>query len=504
MKLIEEELAYADAVDLTNMLHKKEISCVELMTFCLSRVSKINPHINAIVQLIDTDEALRLARQADQDIQEGNLRGVLHGLPHAVKDLAHVQGFRTSAGWAAGIQEPSLAKLGFALPAKTDDLFVQRMRAAGSLFIGKTNVPEFGLGSHTTNRLFGPTRNPYDLRKTAGGSSGGAAAALASGLFPLADGSDLGGSLRNPAAFCNVIGFRPSIGRVPSLEGGWEGRLATAGPMARSVRDVALLLAVQAGPDARDPLSLPNMGPLAETDLKKDVRGWCIGWTSDFGRLPIEPEVVKTSKNAISIFKSMGVQVREQQYPPIMHAHAEENEIDAMQVFRIYRVLALSGFINEIQRSIGIDGIRKFMNESTSQYQFIEAYEAVTADLLFKAEMNRRRIFRQFLAFFENHDFLVVPTTQVQPFDVDLDYIRQIGTVRFDDYLEWMAICCIISLTGLPAISMPCGFSKDGLPIGIQIIGRPQADLSVLQLAYAFEEASQYSAKYTGRRPVII
>ena len=491
-----DELIYRDAVELAGLIQNGAVSSEEVMHMYLERIQRVNPKVNALINLLPAEQALELAREADAQLRHGNSAGPFHGLPHAVKDLTDLEGWPTTAGWAAGAQIPALSNLGFGAAKTADSLVVSRMRQAGLLFIGKTNVPEFGLGSHTVNHLFGPTRNPYDTAKTAGGSSGGAAAALASGMLPLADGSDLGGSLRNPAAFCNVVGFRPSIGRIPEPGAGFEARLATAGPMGRSVRDVAALFSVQAGPDRRDPISLREHLVIEEEDLKSSPGSCRIGWTADFGALPAEPEIVQTCYRALSVFRNLNLEVAEEVYPDILTANPDKDEMDAMQVFRVYRVLALSEFRNQIIRAIGETGIRQYMRRATSQYQFINAFEEVGIEDYYRARINRARIYESFLQFFERCDFLVLPTTQIRPFDLQWEYPEVINDQHFSDYLEWMAICCVISLTGLPAISIPCGLTGGGLPVGLQIVGKPGADLEVLQLAYAFEKASGHGVKH--------
>ena len=490
-----DDMIYLDAVEQAALIRNGQISSKEVMQAHLSRIERVNPVINAVVQTLPPEKALALAGEADEQLRRGDPTGPLHGLPHAVKDLTHLRGWPTTAGWAAGFREPALRDLGFAFPQKEDSLVVNRMRGAGLLFIGKTNVPEFGLGSHTINDLFGPTRNPYHPERTAGGSSGGAAAALATGMLPLADGSDLGGSLRNPAAYCNVIGFRPSIGRVPEPGAGFEARLATAGPMGRSVRDVAALFSVLNGPDIRDPLSYRQALQVDENDLKTDPGPFRIGWTTDFNTLPVEPCIAQTLRRSLALFREIGVQVIEEACPPVLAKNRETAEMDAMEVFRVYRVVALAETRNQFFRAIGESGVRKHMRAATSQYQFIRAFSEVSIEDYFLAKANRNRIYQLFIEFFRDYDFLVLPTTQIQPFDLQLEYPASINDQSFSDYLEWMAICCIISLTGLPAISVPCGLSAEGLPTGLQIVGKPGADLKVLQLAYAFEQASSFGAK---------
>ncbi|MEM8887035.1 MAG: amidase family protein [Bacteroidota bacterium] len=488
------ELAYLDACELAALIRKGKLSARELMQSYFQQLSLFNPKINAIIDHLDESEALQLADEADRQLAKGEKIGPLHGIPLAAKEMLEVKGWKQTYCWAAGVVEEKLSAMGLNDVLEEDGLLAGRMREAGVLYVGKTNIPEFAFGSHTKNRLYGVTRNPYDLRKSSGGSSGGAAAALAAGIVSIADGSDLGGSLRNPAAFCNVIGFRPSIGRIPGKEAGWEARMGTEGPMARSVDDIALLFSAQAGPHKNDPLSIHESGERFREIIKKDHKGIRIGWTSDFGHLAVEDEVKKVCKNALTYFEDIGVEVSGS-YPDIMRSDGENGIEDAMRVFRTLRTVSLGCNVLAFHHALGEGGIRKYMGP-IAQYQMLDAYHAVGTMEICKANENRQRIYREFMEFFDQHDFLVCPSTQVLPFDVEWDYVEKIGDRVMKDYLEWMSICCILSTVGLPIISMPCGFSKQGLPVGLQIIGKPQADLEVLQLAKAFESASRVSAKF--------
>ncbi|MEL6254391.1 MAG: amidase family protein [Bacteroidota bacterium] len=488
------ELAYLDACELTNLIRKGKLSARELMHSYLKQLSLFNPKVNAIIDHLDEDIALKMAEEADRQLARGDRIGPLHGIPLAAKEMLEVKGWKQTFCWAAGVNEADLSAMGLNELLEEDGLLAGRMREAGVLYVGKTNIPEFAFGSHTKNRLYGVSRNPYDLRKSVGGSSGGAAAALASGIVSIADGSDLGGSLRNPAAFCNVIGFRPSIGRIPSKEAGWAARMGTEGPMARSVDDIALLFSVQAGPYKDDPLSIQESGDIFREIVKKDHRGIRIGWTEDFGHLAVEDEVRKVGKQALRYFEDIGAEISEA-HPDIMRSEPDKGILDAMSVFRTQRTVSLGCNVVAFQNALGEAGIRKFMGP-IAQYQMLDAYEKVNAFDIYKANENRHRIYREFMNFFEEYDFLICPTTQVLPFDVEWDFVEKIGDTEMEDYLEWMSICCILSTVGLPIISMPCGFSKQGLPVGIQIIGKPQEDLQVLQLAKAFESANEMSAKF--------
>ena len=460
-------LCHQTATTLRNQIRSRTVSAREVVQAHLDHIERINEQINAICTLVPGDEALARAEVIDQAIGQGKNPGPLAGLPIAIKDLVQTRGIRTTMG--SPIFRDQVPK--------TDALMVERIRGAGAVIIGKTNTPEFGAGSNTFNPVFGATRNPYDLTRVAGGSSGGAAAALACRMLPIADGSDLGGSLRNPAAFCNVIGFRPSIGRIPIVPSamGWQSRLSVEGPMARTVEDCALLMSVQAGPDIRDPISLPYL-PELDGSLDADPSGKVIGWSLELQHLPIAPAIASTFNQAASYFTDIGCQVRE----------TSLDLSDSMEVFRILR----GNHFAEISKAFFDDNQHRIKQTIIDNVNF---GRGLTGDDLSRADVKRTRIYLRMLDFFETHDFLVVPTTQVEPFDIETEWVNEINGQSMQDYLEWMSICCVITPTGLPSISMPCGFSASGLPVGLQIIGRPGADLEVLQMAKAFESATHFA-----------
>ncbi len=504
MKTYEDDFIYNDALKIASLIRNKSVSCREVMEAFLKRIKDVNPKVNAIVHLLDEEMIMERALKADEAIAKKSDIGILHGLPIAAKEMLDVQGWPTTYCWKAGFREEKLKYLDYQNAAENDSILASRMRKSGLIFIGKTNMPEFAFGSHTRNNLFGTTCNPYDLSKTVGGSSGGAASALASGMLPIADGNDLGGSLRNPAAFCNVVGFRPSIGRIPMLDAVNRARVVTEGSMGRSVRDVGMLLSVMAGPHKDDPLSIQEAVSQFQDSLKSDVKGIKIGWTSDFGSLPVEKEVIDVCSSCLKVFNDLGVEVNQDinAYPDLMGVDPNKGEMDAMDVFRILRVANLASVIMDFRNTIGIDGIRTHMNE-ISQFQMIDAFDKVDGKAVLKAHKNRERILGLFESFFKDHDFLVCPTVQVVPFDKNSDYVHQINDQPMSDYLEWMSICCILSITGFPIISLPCGFTSDGLPLGIQIVGKPKADLDVLRFAYSYEQATQFSPKNRVYRPDI-
>ncbi len=460
---------WTNAIDLCRDLQRGTISAVDVMAEVYTRIERVNPQVNAVVGLIDRDRALELAASADAvPVAE---RGPLHGLPWAAKDAVEVQGFATAWGfvpWRDNV-------------ADVDDGQAARLRRAGVIFIGRTNMPEFGLGSNTFNRLFGTTLNPYDTTKTCGGSSGGAAVALATQMLPLADGSDMGGSLRNPASFCNVVGFRPSIGRVPNSRGfAWFGRLATTGPMARTVAETALLFSVQAGPDPTDPLTLPEPGSLFRDAMvpRDDLRGVRVGFCPTLHGLPIEPEVMAVMRRGADVLSELGAEVSEHG-PDLAHA---------MEVFQTQRAAGLVNVGNALDRTI--PDWRDYAKDTAIWN--IERGKTLTAADIIKSELTRSVLYANVANFFQDVDLLVLPAAQVAPFDVDVEWIREINGVRMDTYIDWMTVCCAITVTGLPAISIPGGFTSTGLPVGIQLVGKPRGDLELLRIAHTFEAATAH------------
>ncbi len=458
------EFDYTSAAELLAMLEQQSLSSAELVGHVYERIAQTNPRVNAICTLIELEQALAMAEQADTQRASGADCGVLHGLPIAVKDLSATAGIRTTMG--SRIFENHVPD--------EDSLMVQRLKAAGAIVIGKTNTPEFGTGSHTFNSVFGTTFNPWNLEKTAGGSSGGAAAALASGMLPLADGSDMGGSLRNPAAFCGVVGFRPSMGRVPYWPNtmAWQSRLGIEGPMARGVSDCALLLSVQAGPDERDPMSIHQPGDLFQQPLPRDFSGCSIGWTPDLGHLPVASEIKEVCEQSLPHWQSCGFELTDD-YPDIR---------GAMDSFKVLRASCYAQFGMPL-----IDSHRHLMKGTVIEN--IETGMALSVADFIEADTLRTRLYQNVLAFFEQHDFLVLPCTQVAPFDAGTEWVTEIEGQSLDSYLDWMSICCVITLFGLPALSIPCGFTAQGMPVGLQIVGPPRGDLAVLQAGFALEQA---------------
>lgn len=455
------------ATELSAAIHARRVSCVSVMQAVIDRIDKVNPAINAIVSLRDADALMTEAAAADRELNAGTSRGFLHGMPFAIKDLSEARGIRCTYGSA--IYRDFVPDF--------DDIHVERIRAAGAIIVGKTNAPEKGLGSHTYNPVFGITRNPYDLAKSAGGSSGGAAASLAACLLPLADGSDMMGSLRNPAAFNNVIGFRPSFGRIPALDNElYLGHLAVNGPMGRTVADVAALFDIQAGYDARDPASLPKEDFSAI--LPADAHGLRIGWLADFdGYLPFEPGVLDLCEAALEIFRSIGATVEK--------VDATFDMTRLWQGWKTFRHFLVSNG----NAADYADPARRAVMKPELIWE-IENGQGLSARDVHAASMIRSDWYRHVLTLFARYDFLVLPSAQVFPFDADLHWPAEITGRRMDTYHRWMEVVIGPTMAGLPVAAMPAGFGAMGLPTGIQLIGRPRADRAVLELAMTYEYAS--------------
>lgn len=461
----ETDLCYLPAVEQRRLLLRRSISARDLLRAYLSRIEQVNPAVNAIVTM-HADEAMDAAQAADDALARGEPAGPLHGLVIAHKDLLNTKGMRTTHGspiYADNVPD-------------TDAAIATRMRAAGAIRLGKTNVPAMGAGSHTFNPVFGPTRNPYNTGRSAGGSSGGAAAALASGMLSLADGSDLGGSLRNPASFCNVVGLRSSAGRVTKapVETGWTG-MSVLGPMGRTVADVALLESVLAGFDPHDPTSLPGDGSafaaIADNEPAVDLRGWRVGWSQTLGGLPIEPEVTEVlERNGRTTLDELGAEIREM----------EPDFEGAEESFRTLRAWEMVQKHDELYRT-------RRAELSENIVANIEMGLDLTAADVYDAYTARTRLYTRMVDLFGEIDILATPTVQLPPFPVEWTWPREVAGEKQDDYLGWMRSCWYISATGLPAISVPCGFTADGLPVGIQFVGRPLGEVDLLRFAQAFE-----------------
>ena len=451
------------AVELARLIRSKQLSARDVVGAHLTQIERINPGVNAIVTLV-ADQAMERARLADDAFARGDAIGPLHGLPIAHKDLQPTKGIRTTFG--SPIYEHFV-------PAE-DSLLVERLRGAGAITVGKTNTPEFGAGSQTFNPVFGATLNPHDRTKTCGGSSGGAAVALATHMLPIADGTDMGGSLRNPASFCGVVGLRPSPGRVPSwpAAAAWS-TLSVDGPMARSVADVALMLSAIAGPDPRSPIAIDEPGSRFSQSLAREFKGTRIAWWKDLGGVPVDRRVREAVNAQRAVFESIGCRVDE----------AEPDFTDFDAVFKIVRALA---FVTGVAPRIA--GHRDRVKAPILWE--IDRGERLTAAEIAWAETRRSELYHRMRRFMEPYEFFVLPAVQVPPFSVDQEYPTHIEDVVMESYIDWMKSCYYISVVGNPAISVPCGVTPDGLPIGLQIVARHRDDWGLLQIAHAFEAAA--------------
>ena len=464
------EIPFMPATALASALRRREISSREATEAYLRQIDRVNPAVNAVNTFV-ADQALVAADQADARAVAGEPLPALHGMPVLHKDTHATAGIRTTSG------SPLLADN---VPT-SDDLVISRLRTAGVISLGKTNTPEFAAGSHTFNPVFGYTHNPYDVTRSAGGSSGGAAAALATGMIALADGSDMGGSLRNPASFCNVVGLRPTPGRVPQAPDAFgQFTLATSGPMARSVDDVALLLSVMAGPDLRAPASLDEPGAGFRLVRPVDPGTLRVAVAADFGgSIPIDPEVVAAIERAAESFAALGARV-ERAMPDL--AGADE-------VFSIRRAWQFATNLGPV-----VDQHPESIKE-TIRWNVAQG-RALTVDDLTRAVVLGEQLYQRVRQFFELYDVLLVPAAQVLPFDEALDYPPQINDHPMRTYVEWMRACSDITATGTPAISVPAGFSPGGLPIGVQMVAAPRADALLLSIAKLFEQATGYAQQH--------
>lgn len=459
---------WMSAVEMARLIRTKKLSAREALSEHLKQIERVNPKVNAIVTLV-AEMAGQAAAKADEMQARGAKLGPLHGLPAAHKDLAETRGIRTTFG------SPLYRDY---VPTE-NDLLVDRLQGAGAITLGKTNTPEFGAGSNTFNPIFGATRNPWDLTKTCGGSSGGAAVALACGLVPVADGSDMGGSLRNPAAFCNVVGFRPTVGRVPNPKAAFAwSTLSTSGCLGRSVEDLAFVLSTIAGPDARSPLALSEPGTVFARPLGRSFKEVRVAWFKDLGGVPFDPRVCTIVDSHRATFESLGCIV-EQAEPDFSPAEISFRTLRAWNSAHVYGAQLRqhpNSFKDTLKREIE-EGLR------------------LTGAELARAEVARGEIWRRFQAFLQKYEYFVLPTTQVPPFDIETPYPAEIGGTKFTNYIDWMKSCWYISAAGNPAASVPAGFTPEGLPVGIQIVGRNKEDFAVLQLAHAFEQTTGFGKK---------
>ncbi len=460
---------FTSTVEMAKLIRAKKLSAREALAMHLKQIERVNPKVNAIVTLVP-EMAAEAAAKADEMQARNEKLGPLHGLPVAHKDLMETRGIRTTFG------SPLFKDY---IPTE-DDLIVERMRVAGAIIVGKTNTPEFGAGSQTFNKVFGATHNPYDLTKTCGGSSGGAAVALACGLVPVATGSDTGGSLRNPAAFCNVVGFRPSPGRVPNPKAAFAwSPLTTSGCLGRSVADLALALSTIAGPDPRAPLSINEPGELLARPLDRNFKGVRVAWFKDLGGVPFDPRVRTVVDGHRAAFESLGCIVEQ----------AEPDFAPAEISFRMLRAWSTAN-THGAQLREHPDAFKDTLKGE------IEEGQRLSGTDLARAETAHAQMWRRCQAFLEKYEYFVLPTTQLPAFDINTPYPTEIAGVKFESYIDWMKSCWYISATGNPAASVPGGFTPEGLPVGVQIVGRNKEDFSVLQMAHAFEQATGFGKKH--------
>jgi len=474
-----EEILQWSASELSVRIHRREVSCVEVMVATLGRIERLNPYFNAIVNLAPAEVLLDQARGRDEELRIGESRGWMHGMPQAIKDLAAVSGFPTTLG----------SRLLRSSVAQQDCVIAARMKSAGCIVIGKTNTPELGLGSHTFNALFGATRNAWDPSVSAGGSSGGAAVALAQRLLPVADGSDFMGSLRNPAGWNHVFGLRPRQGRVPSGPGNdvWLSQLGTDGPMARTVADLAQLLAIQAGYDARLPLSLANnvdreliTGMLAQDTAA--LHGLRVGWLGNLdGYLAIEDGILDVCGAALERFESCGALVQ-----PTQLGFDAETLWQSWLAWRRLLVAPRVAALLELPQC----GRDRQLVKAEALWEFDHA-QSLSATTLFEASQVRTRFYHHLLSLFEQFDVLALPVAQVWPFPLEQRWPTQIGGRAMDTYHRWMEVTIYATLGGLPALSLPAGFHPErAWPMGLQLLGRPQGEAHLLRVAAAYEAMS--------------
>jgi amidase len=460
------ELCFLTATELSELIRSRRASAVEVMRAHVAQIERVNPQVNAIVTF-HPERAIERAQAADARQARGEPLHLLHGLPTAHKDLVMTRGVRTT--WGSPIYSDFVPDV--------DSLIVERQAAAGAISVGKTNTPEFGAGAQTFNAVFGATLNPYDPARTCGGSSGGAAVALACGMVPVADGSDLGGSLRNPASFCNVVGMRASSGRVPRYPTrlAWN-TFSVEGAMARTVEDVALMMQAISGPDARVPICLAEPGSYFAQPLPRDFAGARVAWAPTLGGIaPVDARVSSAIDAQRRTFESLGC-VTDDALPDLT---------DADEVFRVQRAMLFTTQYSGLYRT------KRELLKDTLIWN-IEQGLQLTSEQIGAAELKRTQLFERVHQFFNRYEYLVLPVSQVPPFPVEQHWVGEIEGHRMADYLEWMKSCYLITATGHPAISVPCGFTPEGLPVGVQIVGRYRDDIGVLQMAYAFQQATGF------------
>jgi len=462
-----------DAVALSQAIRSRQLSCVETLEAFLAQVDRLNPRVNALVALQERDALRRQAMQLDAQLARGEWLGPLHGFPQAPKDIMPAAGMVTTKGSPLFRDQVST----------TDAVIFERMRRSGAIFMGRSNSPEFGLGGHTYNSVYGTTGNAFAPDKTAGGSSGGAGVAVALRMLPVADGSDMMGSLRTPAAFNNVYGLRTSPGCVPHgpTEEVFFQQFSVAGPMARNIPDLALLLSVQAGFDARLPLTRKQDPAAFSAALERDFKGTRIGWLGDLGgHLPMEPELLALNEQALAAFEAIGCSVE-----PVLPAFDFERLWRAWIDLRSFTVAGNNA-------GLYADPAKRALLKPEAAWE-IERGLALSGQDIFHASRERSAWYQVVRRLFDTFDYLVLPATQVFPFDAALHWPVAIAGREMDSYHRWMQVVVPATMAGLPALCAPAGFSAAGLPAGLQIIGPAQADWAVLQIGHAYDQASGHA-----------
>ena len=469
-----DDIVGLDAVALSRAIHQRELRCTEVLDAYLAQIDRLNPQVNAIVAQQPRDALQALAAERDAQLDAGRWLGPLHGFPQAPKDIMPAAGMVTTKG------SPLFA----GQVSATDAVVFERMRAGGALFVGRTNTPEFGLGGHTYNPVYGTTGNAFDPALTAGGSSGGAGCAVALHMLPVADGSDMMGSLRTPAAFNNVYGLRTSVGCVPHgpTEEVFFQQFSVAGPMARNIPDLALLLSVQAGFDARLPLTRRQDDPARFTaPLARDFRGTRIGWLGDLGgHLATEPGVLAVCADALRPFETIGCRV-----------DLATPAFDFERMWRAWIDLRSFGVAGN-NAALYRDPAKRPLLKPEAVWE-IERGLALTGPDVYRAAVDRSAWYQVLRQLFETYDYLVLPGAQVFPFDAALDWPHTVGGRQMDTYHRWMEVVVPATLAGLPALCAPAGFGPAGQPMGLQILGPAQSDFDLLQIGHAYDQAAGHA-----------
>lgn len=470
------DIVALDAMDLSRRIQTRQVSCLEVMDAYLAQIARVNPKINAIVQLQDEGRLRDQARERDRQLARGQYLGWMHGMPQAIKDTAATIGIPSTSG------SPILKDY---IP-KEDTVIVERAKKSGCIVIGKTNVPEWALGSNTVNPIYGATVNPYDLKKTVGGSSGGTAAALVARMLPVADGSDFAGSIRNPSAFCNIYGLRPTAGVVPFAPSPevFIQQFATEGPMGRTVKDVAMLLSIQAGHDPRAPLSVQLDPKQYTAKLERSFKGAKVAWLGDWnGYFPMEAGVLELCQAQLKTFSDLGCIV--EPVKPMFDPDALWKMWLTLRQFIIGNYL--KGFYDDPK-------LRPLMKED-AQWE-VEQSTKLTIPALFEASAARTAWVMTLNQFFSQYDFILTPTAQVFPFDVSTLRPMSVGARKMETYHQWMGIVLPWTLAGTPVLNIPVGFSAGGLPMGMQLIGPRHSDFKLLQMGRAYEQATGWVQKH--------